>query len=882
MAEKICPTCGKSNPEEAFLCQFCGASLGAEEALPDWLSALRTPSTPPAGGEGGEADLPDWLKDIRSQSEAERGTPLDWFASEGGEGQEETPLPDWLSGLTGAETPPEGEKEPLPWELPAEPTAAPPESAVPAPSAEEGDWLSGLRDWQIPAEETPEIPPEAGFSLPEAPEEEVTPQEAVPDEMAAFFASLESQAAPSEPSAEEEALPWMAGFGAEETASAEQPAGEEVPPWLAGAGFGTEETAPAEQPAGEEVPSWLAGAGVGAEETAPAEQPAGEELPPWLAGAGVVEEETAPAEQPAGEELPPWLAGAGVVEEETVPAEQPAGEELPPWLAGAGVVEEETAPAEQPAGEEMLPWMAETPTGEVSPEVPAVPEWVSDEGFEKFRAEHEQPAPAPAEEGALPDWLTTFGQMEEKPEEISAGPVSPFVDESLPEWLSGVQPPPEPAGPVVPPLIEAEEQPAPVEGEVPFQVELPEWLGSAPEEGVEGAEEAPVVEEEAPAEALAPAELPAWVEEMRPLEAVLPSQTMVEEGEQVLEESGPLKGLVGVIAGEEIVSRYRKPPAYSVRLKVSERQRSNAALLENVLALEAKPREVVAETSRAPQVILRVILALLLVLSLLTMLAPSFALTNVNPAAVPGLEAFYQRVNSLPENAPVLLAVEYEPSHTAEMRFASGALLRHLMDRNARLFIVSTVVGGPVLADAMVREAALARPQYGVSERTVNLGYLAGGTTSLLEFAQNPRRAAPSALDTALTGVGAWDRPAAQGVKGIQDFVLVIVLTDSPEVGRAWVEQVQPLLGSVPLMMIASAQAEPMLAPYLGSAQVQGLVSGLRGGAGYERLMSAGGEATRFWGAYQSGVLMALVLFLFGIAISALSGRGGRSRRRKA
>uniref|UniRef100_UPI002ACD3AF3 hypothetical protein n=1 Tax=Anaerolinea sp. TaxID=1872519 RepID=UPI002ACD3AF3 len=100
--------------------------------------------------------------------------------------------------------------------------------------------------------------------------------------------------------------------------------------------------------------------------------------------------------------------------------------------------------------------------------------------------------------------------------------------------------------------------------------------------------------------------------------------------------------------------------------------------------------------------------------------------------------------------------------------------------------------------------------------------------------------------------------------------------------GRAWVEQVQPLLGSVPLMMITSAQAEPMLAPYLGSAQVQGLVSGLRGGAGYERLMSAGGEASRFWGAYQSAVLMGLILFLFGIAISALSGGSKRSGRRKA
>lgn len=873
MAEKFCPTCGKSNPEDAFICQFCGARLEAED-LPDWLSALRTPSAPSGGEAGGGKDLPDWLKEIRSQSEAERGTPLDLFAPEGGE--EEAPIPDWLSGLSGGETPSAGAEEPLPWEIPAEPAATPPESPAPAPSAEEGDWLSGLREWQTPAEEVPEIPPEAGFSLPEQPEEEFTPREAIPDDMAAFFASLGAQTAPAEQPAGEELPPWVAGFGAEETAPAEQPAGEELPLWLAGAGFGAEETTPAGQPAGEELPPWLAG--FGAEETAPAEQPAGEELPPWLAGAGFGAEETAPAEQPGGEELPPWVAGFGA--EETAPAEQSGGEELPPWMTGFGA--EETAPAEQPAGEELPPWMAETPSAEETPEAPAVPEWVSDEGFAKFRAEHEQPAPAPAEEGALPDWLTTFGQMEEKPEEIPAEPVSPFVDESLPEWLSGVKPPPEPAGPVVPPLIETEEQPAPVEGEVPFAVELPEWLGTAPEETAEMAEQAAAVEEETPAESLAPAELPAWVEEMRPLEAVLPSQTMVEDGEQRLEEAGPLKGLVGVIAGEEIVSRYRKPPAYSVRLKVSERQRANAALLENVLALEAKPREVVAEASRAPQVILRVILALLLVLSLLTMLAPSFTITEMNPAAVPGLQAFYQRVNALPENAPVLLAVEYEPSHNAEMRFASSALLRHLMDRNARLFIVSTVVGGPVLADELVREAALARPQYVVSERALNLGYLAGGTTSLLEFAQNPRRAAPSALDTALTGVGAWDRPVAQGVNSIQDFVLVIVLTDSPEVGRAWVEQVQPLLGSVPLMMITSAQAEPMLAPYLGSAQVQGLVSGLRGGAGYERLMSAGGEASRFWGAYQSAVLMGLILFLFGIVISALSGGSKRSGRRKA
>ena len=89
----------------------------------------------------------------------------------------------------------------------------------------------------------------------------------------------------------------------------------------------------------------------------------------------------------------------------------------------------------------------------------------------------------------------------------------------------------------------------------------------------------------------------------------------------------------------------------------------------------------------------------------------------------------------------------------------------------------------------------------------MNLSYLAGGTSSLLEFANRPRSAAPVALDTSVTGQLPWQRPALQGINSLQDFALVIVLTDSAETGRAWVEQVQPMLGSTPLTMVTSAQA---------------------------------------------------------------------------
>jgi hypothetical protein len=76
-----------------------------------------------------------------------------------------------------------------------------------------------------------------------------------------------------------------------------------------------------------------------------------------------------------------------------------------------------------------------------------------------------------------------------------------------------------------------------------------------------------------------------------------------------------------------------------------------------------------------------------------------------------------------------------------------------------------------------------------------------------------------------------------ENINALADFTLVVVITDDPDVARSWIEQVEPELDDTPLIMVLSAQAKPLVYPYFTSVpkQVNGIVSGVVGGAFYER-----------------------------------------------
>jgi len=143
---------------------------------------------------------------------------------------------------------------------------------------------------------------------------------------------------------------------------------------------------------------------------------------------------------------------------------------------------------------------------------------------------------------------------------------------------------------------------------------------------------------------------------------------------------------------------------------------------------------------------------------------------------------------------------------------------------------------------------------YQAGEGYFNLGYLPGGSAGVLTFVESPQTAIPSA-----------------DVENFSQYAAVIVLTDDAESGRVWVEQLDarkqsdPALANQPLLVIASAQAGPLLQPYVSSRQIAGMISGLPDAARYEFVNGVPpGIARTYWDAFGIGLLLAVILITFG------------------
>ncbi len=82
--------------------------------------------------------------------------------------------------------------------------------------------------------------------------------------------------------------------------------------------------------------------------------------------------------------------------------------------------------------------------------------------------------------------------------------------------------------------------------------------------------------------------------------------------------------------------------------------------------------------------------------------------------------------------------------------------------------------------------------------------------------------------------------------------------------------------------MVASAQAGPLLQPYLDSGQINGLSVGLMGGAMYEKKSGRINLANQYWGSFQSGSVAGLLLLIVGGVFSVIFSIAGWNRKRKA
>lgn len=684
---------------------------------------------------------------------------------------------------------------------------------------------------------------------------------------------------------------------------------EETPDWLAGI---TGTPAKKRKPAAEDAQvKWVE---LGRDESASQESPSErDELKDWFsqASSAPTTDTSTPASRGSAQRFDTGLEAAPVQPAEPAPLpfspQPPQPAENIEWFknlevdaSAFGAPPEEPTP---PSRGEALDWLknldSAAPTYEQAPEQPGpaptaepfappgtaplrdqtasaaadIPDWLKNMG--------EAPAAPPPSPG-IPDWLQNAApSRDESPPAAEPEPTfdSMPAQEQSPEWLSSLAPAPdqspesiEPAAPAFAPQPPSEKPSSAIPAftadslsgsdvdEIFSTLQIPDWLSSAT------ASSQPTAEEELPPaaqgeEEIAPAELPSWVQAMRPVESVVPD---VSAGpvDTTLEMQGPLEGLHGVLPSMPgSVAPSSKPKAHSIKLNVTDEQQTSAALLEQILAAETTPLPMKAGSLLASQRLLRWGIASLL---LIVLMIPLFAGTQIFPLpALAPTEAnlAVQAVESVPADAPVLVVFDYEPSTVGEMEATAGPLMDHLLLlKHPRLALVSTSPTGPALAERFM-STTLADRGYQRGLQYADLGYLPGGLVGVYNFAQNPTLVIPFGADS----TPVWGSALMQNVTRLSDFAAVIVLTDSEESGRVWIEQTALPRGSAAMVMVSSAQAGPMLLPYVQSGQVSGLVAGLSGATGVEQANGGRpGLVREDWDAYSLGLWMTVAIIVLG------------------
>ena len=842
-----CPMCGKENDAASKRCTFCRAVLhefdisedtDESSSSDDWLSSLRDAggSQPPQEDEipaedsgqfeplpsEEEEEAPDWLQRIR-QGVVEDSTQPAAGPETAKEPGEES-IPEWLQGMMQKEGAGSG---------------TPSTTGFTGHDQDESDWLAQLRQ----SEEV--VSPTGEENL--NPEDNETVEPIQSEEIESRLSSLNSWQGAGEPAAPEieaagPTAPLNQGMLGEPPGEADAliPGGEEA------------ELPPLPAQDEEEIPEWLKKLQMAASPL-PEEVPEVEgRLPEWLQGY-----ELASLDGLQDEALP----SQSEMEAKAEPAEQvPAFEEEPSQQLEAQEEAAAEMPEAQPRGMEESAFLEG---------------WVFEELEE---TKPDKTAAPPAEESELPGWLTSLNMESVS---ISADTPMPFNEEEFPAWLERINPNEEEEVPAFLPDFEQDKTFAkpPADEGLPFEgSEQPEWLEELSQPaGNAGSEELLSTQED-----ILPAELPTWLKAMKPDVTQKPSFT----SQSIFQQEGPLAGLPEILPSQLFKNDYTEGYSHGGKLKVTPEQQTSADLVAVLLDKMGDAAAVQPAGRKKAYDWLRPLFTLLLLTAIIIpLIFGSTALPQ--PALSPSGEAAYAVLQSVDTTRPVLVAFDYEPAYSGELSAAGHAVLQHLIQKNTRLIFLSTAPAGAVFADDMLQSSFMA-VNPGADDnffeayrttRTANLGYLAGSSASLQEFASSPPQAARYGLNAALDGVPTWSLPALAGVDSLDDFGMVLVLTDSSTLGRTWVEQISPALGSVPMVMVSSAAAAPMLQPYYESNQIDGLVVGMADGLAYQEKSANNSPAAGAQAALKAAAGLAAIALLAGLAIYAWQSlRANRSK----
>lgn len=189
-----------------------------------------------------------------------------------------------------------------------------------------------------------------------------------------------------------------------------------------------------------------------------------------------------------------------------------------------------------------------------------------------------------------------------------------------------------------------------------------------------------------------------------------------------------------------------------------------------------------------------------------------------------GATDFYNLLDNITRDDYVLVAFEYGPAAAGELDLLAELLLRHIFAQRATPLIVSSNPIAVVHAQNIIREINRTvldeEARLAAGEDYHLLRYLPGGALGLRELSENFADVARVSSRGQLTGLD---------ITSLQEMTLAVLITESAEDLRNWVEQVLPEVAGLDLLVATGFAAQPLAQAYADSLpDVIGPVYGIR------------------------------------------------------
>lgn len=264
-------------------------------------------------------------------------------------------------------------------------------------------------------------------------------------------------------------------------------------------------------------------------------------------------------------------------------------------------------------------------------------------------------------------------------------------------------------------------------------------------------------------------------------------------------------------------------------------QRERAQVLNNIIEQEGRRTLSVLHEKKPQGKLGRLILALLLIAGIVIalILGPAQGITMPeSPAAA----LFSEKLSRLKSGDSVLVVLDYQAASSTEIEALTRPILKTLQEKEVEIRLITTQPNDLWLVGALFDEGA----------DMPDVEFVPGGILGYLAFGVGSKTA---------WGATPIEKVVSNGRDMFSKSDHILLVSDSFEFLRSWLEQIAPWQAEVPVSAISTGTNSAVLLPYFESNQLQGYLAGL----------SDSPDQIAHQRAWQVGMLLMMIALVLGI-----------------